>query len=104
MKDASELLLSDLSLPERIVILEELAETDAVLLHLSLELEHQVSDGLLSHEHSLSPNVLVLLGLVELLHLLLKGLEGRAIVDELEVFDLVVVCPVERLHGSHLFI
>ena len=83
MKDTSELLLDDDALPQRVVVLEELAESDAVLLDLSLELEHQLGDLSLANEGSLLANVLILLGLVQLLHLLLEGLERSAIIDEL---------------------
>ena len=83
MKDTSELLLDYDALPQRVVVLEELAESDAVLLDLSLELEHQLGDLSLANESSLLANVLILLGLVQLLHLLLEGLERSAIIDEL---------------------
>lgn len=76
------------------MILEELTETDAVLLYLSLQFEHQIGDSPLSDEGSLFSNVFVLLGLVELFHLLLKGLERCAIIDELKVLNFIIICAV----------
>lgn len=104
MKDSSELLLDYMTFSEGIVVLEELTETDAVLLYLSLELEHEISDLLLSNESSLLSDVLVLLGLVKFLHGLFEGLEGSAIVDELEIPDLVVIGSIDGLHGGHLLV
>jgi uncharacterized sodium:solute symporter family permease YidK len=104
VKDTSELLLDYDALPQRVVVLEELAESDAVLLDLSLELEHQLGDLSLANEGSLLANVLILLGLVQLLHLLLEGLERSAIVDEFEVLNLVVVSAIDGLHCGDLLI
>lgn len=104
MKDTSELLLDDDALPQRVVVLEELAESDAVPLDLSLELEHQVGDLSLANESPLLANVLILLGHVQLLHMLLEGLERSAIVDELEILDLVVVSAIDGLHCGDLLI
>jgi hypothetical protein len=77
------------------VVLEELAESDAVLLDLSLELEHQLGDHSLPNEGPLLANVLILLGLVQLLHLLLESLERSAIIDELEILNLVVISSID---------
>ena len=86
------------------MVLEELAESDAVLLDLSLELEHQLGDHSLPNEGPLLANVLILLGLVQLLHLLLEGLERSAIIDELEVLNLVVVSAIDGLNCGDLLV
>ena len=104
MKDASELLASDGSLPEGVVILEELAEADSVFFNLGLNLEQEVGRFLFSCEYSLLPNVLIFLRLVHLLHFFLKGLEGSAIKDELEVLDLVVISSVDGFDSLHLLV
>jgi hypothetical protein len=76
------------------MILEELTETNAILLDNSLQLEHKISDGLLSDECPFFSNVFILFGLVELFHLLLEGLEGCAIIDELEILNFIIISAV----------
>jgi hypothetical protein len=104
VKDTSEFLLSNLTLSERIMILKKLSETDSVLLDLCLQLEHQVSDSLFPDESPLLANVFVLLGLVQLLHLLLESLERGAIVDEIKVPNLDVVGSIKGLYGGHFLV
>jgi len=41
MKDVAELLVGDISLPEYVVVLEELEKADAILLAQVLDLDHQ---------------------------------------------------------------
>jgi hypothetical protein len=86
------------------VVLEELAESDAVLLDLSLELEHQLGDLSLANESPLLADVLILLGHVKLLHLLLEGLERGAIIDELEILYLIIVSAIDGLDCGHLLV
>lgn len=104
VKDSSELLVDNMALSEGVVILEELTKTDAVLLDLGLQLEHQVSDLLLANENSLLADILIFLSLVQLFHLLFEGLEGCAIIDELKIPNLIVVSAVDRLNGAHFLI
>ena len=86
------------------MILEELTEADTVLLHLCLQLEHKVSDLFLTNESSFFTNILVLLGLIEFFHLFFECLERCAIIDKLEILDLIVVSAVDLLHGSHFLV
>ncbi len=104
VKDTSELLLDDLALSQGVVVLEKLAESDAVLLDLSLKLEHQLGDLSLSNESPLFANVLILLGHVKVLHMLLESLERGAIIDELEILNLVIVSAIDGLDCSHLLV
>ena len=79
------------------MILEELAQTNAILLYLSLDLEDKLFEGGISNKRPLLSNILVLLGLVELFHFLLEGKEWGAIIDEFEILDLVVISSIDRL-------
>jgi len=79
------------------VVLEELAETDAVLLDLRLNLEDKLLEGGVTDEGSLLANVLILFSLVKLLHFFLEGNEGGSIINELEVLDFIVVSSVDGL-------
>lgn len=79
------------------MILEELTQTNAILLYLSLDLEDKLFEGGISNESPLLSNVLVLLGLVKLFHFLLEGKEWSAIIDELEILNLVIISSIYRL-------
>ena len=98
IKNTSELLRSDGTLSQDIMILEELLQADSVLLDLRLELEYELVELGLTIEHVDLADVL---GLSALISGRLRS-EGVGVVDELEVLHFVLVGAVDLHDGLEL--
>ena len=98
-KNTSEFLRSYDTLSEDIVILEELSQTDSILLGLSLKLEEECINCLLSNKCSFLSNILVFLCLAQLVNLLLVSLERCAIINEFHVLDFILISAIDLLES-----